>query len=83
MDFDEPFAGTDRTGYFTDPYDLETIEVPEAGCARFWIEFELGNSVFPPEEAFRRSRLDLLDPAVLAMATDAFGITLVQGCSWG
>jgi hypothetical protein len=83
VDFDEAFTGTDRTGYFTDPYDVEMIEVPEAGCARFWIEFEFGNSVFPPEEAFGRSGLDLLDPRVLGMAKDAFGVEFVQGCSWG
>src|SRR5205823_703276 len=32
---------------FTHPETLDVIEVPDAGCARFWIEFNLGKFIFP------------------------------------
>lgn len=34
-------------GYFTNPWTEAVIEVPNAGCARFWIEFEFGKFIFP------------------------------------
>src|SRR5207253_10017858 len=47
-----PFIGTpgspDATmGFFSDPNDGAAIEIPDAGCARFWVEFELGKNMFP------------------------------------
>jgi hypothetical protein len=80
--YDEPHKGKDHTGYFTHPDDPELIlKVAEAGCARFWIEFELGNSVFPIFD--NPDSLDLLDESIVADAKRAFGIDFVQGCSWG
>jgi hypothetical protein len=56
---DVPIFGTackpgTRTGIFPNPWSGDVIEVPEAGCARFWIEFEFGdgNAVFPTLTTF-------------------------------
>lgn len=67
----------DRLGIYFNPYTLEVIEVPNAGCARFWIEFEFGN-LFPSI----KDRLDLIDPAIVEVAEKEFAIKFVQGCHW-
>ncbi len=67
-------------GYFTNPYTSEIIEVPGAGCASFWIEFELGKFLFPD---FVDDSLELLNPRIVAEAKSAFQTRFVQGCRWG
>jgi hypothetical protein len=59
---------------------MEVIEVAGAGCARFWVEFELGKSLFPP---FDRGDLEFLDPGIVAGAERLFGVGFAQGCHWG
>ncbi len=75
----EPCDATDRTGFFTNPRTVETIDVPEAGCARFWVEFALGNGLFPQID----ESLDLLPPSVVRAAEQTFKIGFNQGCHWG
>jgi hypothetical protein len=76
--FGQPCSPEDRLGIFLRPNDLTVIEVPDAGCARFWVEFECGR-LFPPIT----DRLDLLHPAIVRAAEQAFEIPMVQGCRWG
>jgi hypothetical protein len=77
--FGKPCNPKDRLGVYHNPNTLEVIEVPDAGCARFWIEFEYGKMLFPPIE----DRLDLIEATIVAVAKCAFGINFVQGCHWG
>lgn len=76
--FGLPCSQEDRLGIYHNPDTLEVIEVPKAGCARFWIEFEFGKMLFPPIE----DRLDLIEPRILEVAEKDFGIKFVQGCHW-
>ncbi|MFO1511631.1 MAG: hypothetical protein U1F83_01755 [Verrucomicrobiota bacterium] len=66
-------------GYFTNPYTSEVIEVRGAGCASFWIRFELGKFMFPE---FTNNSLELLNPQVVALARSVFQMEFVQGCYW-
>jgi hypothetical protein len=75
--FGRPCSPRDRVGIFHRPKDLAIIEVPNAGCARFWVAFECGR-LFPPIE----DRLDLLDAAIVRAAEREFGVDFVQGCRW-
>ena len=76
--FGQPCSPKDRLGIYHNPNTLEVIEVPNAGCARFWIEFEYGKMLFPAIE----DRLDLIEPKIVEVAETDFGIKLVQGCRW-
>jgi len=67
-------------GIFTNPYNMETIRVPEAGYARFWLQFELGKFLVP--EIYDND-LNILNPRILAIAEQIFNISFVQGCYWG
>ena len=66
-------------GYFTNPYTSEVIEVRGAGCASFWIKFELGKFIFPE---FTDDSLELLNPQIVAQARSLFQMEFVQGCYW-
>jgi hypothetical protein len=76
--FGKPCSPADRLGIFHNPNTGEVIEVPNAGCARFWIGFEFGKMLFP---AIDRS-LDLIEPKIVETAERDFGIKFVQGCCW-
>jgi hypothetical protein len=76
--FGRPCGPKERLGMFHNPNSLEVIEVPKAGCARFWIEFEYGKMLFPPIE----DRLDLIEPKIVEVAECEFGLKFVQGCHW-
>jgi hypothetical protein len=77
--FGQPCSAKDRLGVFHNPKTGKVIEVPKAGCARFWVEFEFGKMLFPDIE----NRLDIIEPSILEVAEKEFGITFVQGCHWG
>jgi hypothetical protein len=74
--YGEPSPTLQPCGYFTNPHTGETIKVPGAGCARFWIEVELGKFLFP---AIQNCNLELLDPQIVSSATRIFGVQFVQG----
>jgi hypothetical protein len=67
-------------GTFANPHTLDSIVVPHAGCARFWIEFELGKFLCPE---FATNSLELLNPHIVSNAEKIFGTKFVQGCCWG
>jgi|GEM_PF-2657991 hypothetical protein len=77
--YGQPCDATDRTGFFSNPQTVETIEVHEAGCARFWVEFALGKWLFPKIH----DNLDLLPPSIVQAAERTFQIGFNQGCHWG
>jgi hypothetical protein len=74
------YSLTDRTGFFRNPRTGETIRVPNAGYARFWIEFRFGKWLFPE---MKDNGLDLLSIPVVDAAYKAFSTRFNQGCSWG
>jgi len=76
--FGRPCSSKDRLGIFHNPNTLEVIEVPKAGCARFWIEFEYGKMLFPPIA----DRLELIEPSIIHTAEKEFGSKFEQGCHW-
>src|SRR5262249_42551836 len=77
--FGSPCRSEDRLGIYHNPNPFEVIEVPNAGCSRFWIEFEYGKMLFPRIE----DRLDLIEPKILDAAIQHFGVKFAQGCRWG
>jgi hypothetical protein len=49
--------------------------VPDAACARFWVEFEFGKWLVPKvEESF-----DLIHPSLLTTAIECFGVGFAPG----
>jgi hypothetical protein len=76
--FGNPCRSNDRLGIFHHPESLKLIKVPNAGCARFYVEFEFGKMLFPKIAA----RLDILNPAIVDLAREQFGVDFVQGCHW-
>jgi len=64
------------TGIFPNPWSGDVIEVPEAGCARFWIEFEFGDFLFPDVNG----TLEIFSPSIVAKAVECFKTRFVQGC---
>ncbi len=75
----EPCGLERGEGVFRNPWNNETIHVPNAACARFWIEFMFGNWLVPRIER----GLDLLPPEITSLATASFGIRFAQGCQFG
>jgi hypothetical protein len=58
----------------SNPWNGHKIRIPEAGCARFWIEFMFGNWLVPRID----KSLDILTPAIPTLTSDAFGIAFTQ-----
>jgi hypothetical protein len=73
--FGKPCTSTDHTGVFQHPLTGAIIEVPNAGCARFWIEFEFGKWLFPRIN----NDLNLLNAPIVDCAQESFGTKFVQG----
>jgi hypothetical protein len=63
--------------YFTNPHDGSVFTVPGVGCARFYVEFELGRWLFPD---LSTGSLEIINPQVLCLAEDLFGVRFGQGC---
>jgi hypothetical protein len=76
--FGRPCNSKNRLGIFHNPKTLAVIEVPNAGCARFWIEFEFGKMLFPSI----KDSLDIIEPSIVGVANETFGVKFVQGCLW-
>jgi len=73
-----PFFGEPcqrQNALFHHPVTGEMIEVLNAGCARFWIEFEFGKWLLPKIN----DSLNILDPAIAELADRAFSIKFAQG----
>lgn len=73
------FTGDSDDGYFIHPHTMDVMKVPNAGCSRFWIQFELGKFLCPEIG----NTLELLNPTIVKVAEEVFGIKFVQGCHWG
>jgi hypothetical protein len=78
--FRHPCKRTNRVGYFTDPITMNVIEVPDAGCASFWIELEFGKWLVP--RAVEKN-VSLARPDFIRLASNAFQVEFRQGCFWG
>jgi hypothetical protein len=78
--FGQPCPVDPGVGYFFNPHTGAEIKLPEAGCARFWIELELGKYLFP---AISGESLDLLHPALFELAGSIFETRFVQACTAG
>jgi hypothetical protein len=79
--YGEPCAASASMGLFSNPHNLEVIKVPDAGCAKFWLEINLGKGLFPRIEG---GDLKILNPLIVEEAERAFdGVRFVQGCYWG
>ena len=79
--YGKPSDGKIVDGFFTNPREPErVIRVPDAGFARFGVEFSLGNNLFP---TFDTDNLELLNPLIVAEANRTFAIDFAQGCQWG
>jgi len=76
----EDCAETETMGFFTDPHTGKEIQAPGGGCARFWIEFELGKWLFPKIE---NGDLRVLNPRLEKLAVKCFRTNFVQGCVCG
>lgn len=73
--FGESCETSRRIGIFSHPWTGKAIEVPDAGCARFWIEFEFGRFLRPKME----NSLNVLNPEMVARIDKCFGTKFVQG----
>jgi hypothetical protein len=78
--FDDDCDESNHMGLYTHPQTLELLEVPGAGCALFWIQFQLGKSLFPKIED---GNLQILNPRLVDLAKNCFGTQFTQGCVWG
>jgi hypothetical protein len=76
--FGQPDKSHNRLGNFSHPCTKKVIHIPNAGCTRFWIEFEFGKWLLPKID----DSLDLLEPSIVAAARECFGFNFVQGCHW-
>lgn len=74
--FGEPCMGRATVGIFPNPWTGEVIEVQNAGCARFWIEFEFGKFLYPEIQ----DNLEVLKSSLVHVAMDCFHIEFNQGC---
>jgi hypothetical protein len=78
--YGKPCDQPSPTGFFSNPHTQEKIEVRDAGCAHFWVQFQLGKNLFPKIEG---CNLELLDPAIVDSTESILGVKFVQGCCWG
>ncbi len=74
--FGAPCNSEDEVGIFSHPWTGAIIQVPNAGCARFWIEFEFGKFLLPK----MADDLNILSPSIVAKAEECFQTRFVQGC---
>jgi hypothetical protein len=77
--FDEDCAEDELDGLFEHPLPSDPILIRNAGCARFWIEFEYGKWLYP---RLKNNGVDVLDQAVVNAATDIFGTAFIEACLW-
>jgi hypothetical protein len=78
--FDDDCDDSNNLGLYSHPQTQELIQVPGAGCAQFWIQFQLGKFLFPKIE---NGDLQVLNPRLVDLAENCFGVEFAQGCVWG
>lgn len=72
--FGDPCEMKNSNGTFSHPLTGKPIRVADAGCARFWIEFEFGKFLLPKMD----DSLNILSPTMVTKIEDCFGTRLVQ-----
>jgi hypothetical protein len=77
--FGDDCGSEESVGLYAHPESLKLIKVPGAGCARFWVAFELGKFLFPKIQG---GDLNVLNSTIVDVAADIFRTPLVQGCKW-
>ena len=75
-EFGSVCKNTASTGIFPNPWTGDVIEVANAGCARFWIDFEFGKFIYPKIT----NSLAVLSPAIVVGAEQCFRTKFAQGC---
>ena len=73
--FGKPCGKQSRTALFRHPLTGALIEVANASCARFWVEFEFGKWLLPKID----DSLNILDPAITDLTDQCFGLAFAQG----
>ncbi len=66
----------DEPAVFKNPWSDESIQTGAPGCARFWIEFGIGDYLMP----IVTDTLDILDRRLVDTANNVFHIKFNQGC---
>jgi hypothetical protein len=74
--FGSPCNNAGSDGIFPNPWTGEPIEVADAGCALFWIEFEFGKFIYPKVDG----SFDVMSPAIVQFVEECFGTRFAQGC---
>lgn len=74
--FGSPCKNENRNGIFPNPWTGDAIEVADAGCARFWVEFEFGKFLYPGVN----NSLEVLNPSMVLAAEQCFRTKFAQGC---
>jgi hypothetical protein len=72
--FDDPDSPLQSTGIFTHPCTGKRLEAPDAGSAKYWIEFEFGKWLVPK----MADSFDVLQPAFVDAVQKCFGARFVQ-----
>jgi hypothetical protein len=72
--FDDPNGRKLPVGIFINPWNMETIQVPGAGFARFWVSLEFGKWLFPD----LATGFNLLQPQLLDAVEQCFGVHFIQ-----
>jgi hypothetical protein len=61
---------------FDNPWNKQPIETSGLACARFWIEFGIGDWLMP----MITGSLDILDARLVRLTSNVFRIEFTQGC---
>jgi len=73
--FGEPCRKPSGSALFRHPLTSVLMEVANASCARFWVEFEFGRWLLPKID----NSLEILNPAITGLANRCFGLEFAQG----
>jgi hypothetical protein len=77
--YDEDCKDDKCDGFFEHPDSAQIIRIPNAGCARFWISFELGKWIWPEPVGNSPGGLD---PRLISLAAEAFATDFVEAYDW-
>jgi hypothetical protein len=61
---------------FENPWNQQLIQTSGWACVRFWIEFGIDDYLMP----MITDSLEILEPRLVAVARDVFGLEFSQGC---
>jgi hypothetical protein len=77
--YDEDCEESETDGFFQHPELPSVVRIPNARCARFWIEFEYGKWIWPKlaGNIFKR-----LNPTVNEATTRIFATNFDEACDW-